>query len=322
MHPAPSIIAFTTLSGLGFGLLAWTGLLEAAGALPLDLLFGVATIVFALGCATSGLLASMLHLGRPERAWRAFSQWRSSWLSREGVAALATYVPALLFAGLWLSGATGIAWAVCGLLAAVGSIATVISTAMIYRSLKPIRQWHNHWVVPNYLLLAAMTGAFWLTAALGVFDVIRPVVAALTAALVLVAAGGKILYWRFIDRTSAASSLSSATGLPSGRVIRPLDPPHTQENYLLREMGYRIARRNAGMLRGVAVAAGFAAPLILLGFAWTFRNGSASALLATAAALLSTAGVLVERWLFFAEATHTVMLYYRGAPDQTEPRHQ
>jgi DMSO reductase anchor subunit len=282
VHPALSIIVFTTSSGVGYGLLAWIGLLAPMGALPLARQFGAVSLLLALGLITAGLLSSTLHLGHPERAWRAISQWRSSWLSREGVAAIATYVPALLFAALWLFEATGKVWSACGLLAAAGSLVTVICTAMIYRSLKPIRQWDNHWVLPNYLLLAAMTGAV------------------------------KVAYWRSIDKNSAGSTLASATGLPQGRSIRPLDPPHTEENYLLREMGYRIARRHAAKLRRIAMVVGFAVPLVALGLGWLLRGGAASALLALAAAASATAGVLIERWLFFAEATHTVALYYRG----------
>ena len=90
-----------------------------------------------------------------------------------------------------------------------------------------------------------------------------------------------------------------------------LDEPHTKENYLLREMGYRIARRHAAMLRRAALVAGFAVPLAALTLAWLLRGGAVSAVLALAAAVAATAGVLVERWLFFAEATHTVALYYR-----------
>jgi DMSO reductase anchor subunit len=312
VHPALSIIVFTTFSGVGYGLLAWLGLLAPLGALPLGRPFGAVTLALALGCITAGLMSSTVHLGRPERAWRAVSQWRSSWLSREGVAALATYVPALLFAALWLLEMTGIVWSICGLLAAVGSIVTVISTAMIYRSLKPIRQWYNIWVVPNYLLLAAMTGAMWLAAALAALDGLRPAVAAPAAALVLAAAAVKLAYWHSIDASSAGSTVASALGLPRDRPIRPLDPPHTEENYLLREMGYRIARRHAAKLRRIAMLAGFAVPLILLALAWLLRGGAASASLAVAAAGATTAGVLIERWLFFAEATHTVALYYRG----------
>ena len=85
MHPALSIIFFTTTSGVGYGLLAWIGLLAPIGALPLTRQFGAVSLLLALGCITAGLLSSTLHLGHPERAWRAISQWRSSWLSREGV---------------------------------------------------------------------------------------------------------------------------------------------------------------------------------------------------------------------------------------------
>lgn len=312
MHPALSIIVFTTSSGVGYGLLAWIGLLAPIGALPLTRQFGAVSLVLALGFITAGLLSSTLHLGHPERVWRAVSQWRSSWLSREGVASIATYVPALLFATLWWLEATGKIWSICGLLAAAGSIATVTCTAMIYRSLKPIRQWDNRWVVPSYLLLAAMTGALWLAAVVAAFDVLRLGLTGLAAALVLAAAAIKLAYWRSIGENSAGSTLASATGLPRGRAIRPLDPPHTEENYLLREMGYRIARRHAVKLRQIAMVAGFAVPLVALVLAWLLRGGVASALLALAAALAATAGVLIERWLFFAEATHTVALYYRG----------
>ena len=228
------------------------------------------------------------------------------------MAAIATYVPALTFAGLWLFDARNGGWAVCGWLAAAGSIVTVICTAMIYRSLKPIRQWYNRWVIPNYLMLAAMTGALWLTAVLAALDVLRPAVTALAAAFVLAAVAVKLAYWRSIDQNSAGSTLASATGLPPGRPIRPLDPPHTEENYLLREMGYRIARRHAAKLRRIALGGGFFVPLILLALAWLLRGAAASAVLALVAAVAATGGVVVERWLFFAEATHTVALYYRG----------
>jgi sulfite dehydrogenase (quinone) subunit SoeC len=312
VHPALSIVVFTTASGVGYGLLGWIGLLAPIGVLPLTREFGLVSLLLALGLITLGLMSSTLHLGHPERAWRAISQWRSSWLSREGVCALTTYIPAVLFAGLWLLQSTGWFWEACGLFAAAGSIATVISTAMIYRSLKPIRQWCNPWVMTNYLLLAAMTGALWLAAILSALDVLRPAIMALTIAFVFLAGAAKLAYWRSIDARSDGPTLASAIGLPARRPIRPLDPPHTEENYLLREMGYRIARRHAAALRRIAFAGAFLAPLILLALAWLLRGGIASAALTFGAALIATAGVLVERWLFFAEATHTVALYYRG----------
>src|ERR1700748_1578442 len=101
MHPAFSVILFTTASGAGYGLLALLGILAPLDAIPTDRWFGFTALALALGMISGGLLSSMAHLGHPERAWRAMSQWRTSWLSREGVSSLATYIPAGIFGGLW-----------------------------------------------------------------------------------------------------------------------------------------------------------------------------------------------------------------------------
>ncbi|HEX7967909.1 MAG TPA: DmsC/YnfH family molybdoenzyme membrane anchor subunit, partial [Stellaceae bacterium] len=250
---------------------------------------------------------STFHLGHPERAWRALSEWRSSWLSREGVAALATYAPAGVFAGGWIY--FGAVWAVCALLTALGALATVICTAYIYRSLRPIQRWHNGWVLPNYLALAAMTGALWLAALVALFGLDQPLVASVALAAVAIAAALKLGYWRFIDATASISSAATATGLGGFGEVRLFEAPHTSDNYLLKEMGFRVARKHAAKLRRIALVAGFALPflLTLLGIALGGWSGAAAALIA---ATLGQIGVLVERWLFFAEAKHTVMLYY------------
>ena len=101
MHPAFSVIIFTVASGAGYGLLFVLALLIACGLLTPSFWTGFVCFGISLALITAGLLSSFLHLGRPERAWRAFSQWRSSWLSREGVLAVITYVPAGLLAPLF-----------------------------------------------------------------------------------------------------------------------------------------------------------------------------------------------------------------------------
>jgi sulfite dehydrogenase (quinone) subunit SoeC len=93
-----------------------------------------------------------------------------------------------------------------------------------------------------------------------------------------------------------------------------LDPPHTQTNYLLSEMGYRIARKHALKLRWYAGLLGAVGAPLLTVLALLSRGALAS-LLALLAALFGLTGVLIERWLFFAEATHTVTLYYGRRPD-------
>src|ERR1044072_5561878 len=102
MHPALSVILFTSASGGGYFMLALLGLFGWGGAISPDSLSGLLAFIWSLGMIAAGLLSSTLHLGHPERAWRAFSQWRTSWLSREGVASVLTYAPALLLGFGWI----------------------------------------------------------------------------------------------------------------------------------------------------------------------------------------------------------------------------
>ncbi|WP_135466635.1 dimethyl sulfoxide reductase anchor subunit family protein [Crenalkalicoccus roseus] len=310
MRPSASIILFTTAAGAGYGMLFWLGLLRPLGLVPGGTAFGLIALGIALFLVTLGLLSSTAHLGRPERAWRAFSQWRSSWLSREGVAAIATYPLAGLFGLAVLLGWEGMA-AVAGLLAAAGAAATVYCTGMIYASLRPVRQWRHPLVVPGYLLLSAFSGATLLamTAAYWGRAAAPALLAALGAAAAILL---KRAYWRDIDTAPPVATVESATGLGAIGPTRPLDPPHTETNYLLREMGFRIARKHAAKLRRIALGAGFAAPLALAVLALLAGGTLLPVVLLSAAATLAILGLLVERWLMFAEATHTVTLYYTG----------
>ncbi len=310
MHPAFSVIFFTTASGAGYGLVALLGIGNALGLVPAAGAFGFWSLGIAVALITSGLFASMAHLGHPERAWRATSQWRSSWLSREGVAALATYVPIAIFGIGWVFfGATDGLVALAGLAGAACAAATVFATAMIYRSLKPIHQWHNGFVVPAYLSIALASGAVLLHALVHVWGRPQMSVGVAAAVAIAVAMFAKERYWRFIDRTRSTSTPETATGLGARGKVRLFEAPHTEENYLLKEMGYKVARKHARKLRSIALNAGFRVPLVLTMLAASFPGFLALAASLVAAALL-LGGMLVERWLFFAEAKHSVMLYY------------
>lgn len=307
MNPAPSIVFFTVASGAGYGLLFWMGLLRPLGLVPGSAGFGALAIGIALALVTLGLLSSTAHLGRPERAWRALSQWRSSWLSREGVAAIATFAPAGLFFLGSIGGGGGFT-TLMGLLSALGAAVTVWCTGMIYASLKPIRQWHHPLVTPGYLLFGAFSGAA-LLAMLAAFWGAAAVPAAIAAVLGAAGFALKRAYWASVDAAPPAATMESATGLGFIGKVRPLEPPHTETNYLLREMAFRIGRVHADRLRRIASLGGFAIPAMLLALALV-SGGALAGLLAVVAAGLALVGLLAERWLMFAEATHTVALYY------------
>jgi len=310
MHPALSIVVFTTLSGAGYGLLFLLGIAAPFGLLPADPWFAAIALAKALGLVAIGLVSSTLHLRHPERAWRAISQWRSSWLSREGLAALLTFVPALVFGwGLMVEERHDGLFAAAGMLSALGAAVTVYCTAQIYASLKPIRQWRHRLVPPLYLLYALAVGSMLLVLLL-LFWQWRVQEFAFIAAFATAAAWLlKLRYWRDIDGGRSIATPESATGLGHLGKVRMLEPPHTEENYLLREMGYRVARKHAEKLRRIAGISGFLVPLAAL-IVIIASAGWWELPLAILAAFAALLGTLVERWLFFAEATHTVILYY------------
>ena len=324
MHPAFSVIAFTTLSGAGYGLLLWAGgliLLPALqGRAPANgatvLLWGL-LLVLGLVLTTVGLLSSMLHLGKPGRAWRAFSQWRTSWLSREGVFAMATALVVVAMLAVLAAGIAGALptalWITMPVLAAIMvllSLCTIASTAMIYASLKPIPAWRHPLVLPAYFVFAILTGWLVLMALVNwsaLSDEALGVIVLVTFALAISAAVLKLAYWFRIDRQPLGATRGDAVGLP-GREVSVFERPNTQANYINREMGYVLARKHARPLRAIALLLFAVAPMAAAWLAWA--NPGLAGPVFTLGALLALAGTLVERWLFFAQARHLVTLYY------------
>ncbi|WP_170774732.1 dimethyl sulfoxide reductase anchor subunit family protein [Ruegeria lacuscaerulensis] len=287
MHPAPSVIIFTTLSGLGFGLLFFLGL-----GMP-DVSGWVAFVFFviAYGLSVGGLMASTFHLGHPERALKAFTQWRSSWLSREGWCA----VIALLVMGLYAIGLIffGQRWGFFGLIGAGFALATVFTTSMIYTQLETIPRW-NMKLTPAMFLSFSLAGGSLLAGQ-----------TSLAVPLLLAAAFVQAFYWWLGDKAFATSGtdLGTATGLGARGAVRAFEPPHTGTNYLLREFVFVVGRKHAEKLRIIAFVLAFMVPVLLLVLPF-------SHFFAALAVLSHLAGVAVSRWLFFAQAEHVVGLYY------------
>ncbi|SFR44836.1 DMSO reductase anchor subunit [Yoonia tamlensis] len=287
MHPAPSVIIFTTFSGLGFGLLFWLGLgVITPTGLSAFIWFAIA-YVFAVG----GLLASTFHLGHPERALKAFSQWKTSWLSREGIAAIATLIIMAIYGAGLVFAATPIA--ILGWIGALGALATVFTTSMIYTQLKTVPRWH-HWSTPMLFLGLSLGGGALLAGQVK-----------LTITLLTCAGGLQVFVWitggaRF---EQSGSDMQTATGLGNIGKVRSFAPPHTGSNYLMREFIYVVGRKHAQKLQVIALVFGFVAPIILLLIPFNH-------IFAGLAVLFHIGGVLTLRWLFFAQAEHVVGLYY------------
>jgi DMSO reductase anchor subunit len=179
---------------------------------------------------------------------------------------------------------------------------------MIYASLRPIPAWTHRSVPAAYLLFALVTGglAFLALRTLAGAPPSRP---ALLAAVIGIAALAllKRQYWAAIDTTPLPVTRADAVGLPP-RDVRVFERPHTEGNFVTREMVFVLARRHAARLRALAFVLFATLPALALALAWLMPPAaSAWLVVATSSALV---GAFVERWLFFAQARHVVSLYY------------
>jgi sulfite dehydrogenase (quinone) subunit SoeC len=307
MKPALSVIFFTVASGAGYGLWCLLGLALAAGIYPLTGTGVLVPLGFGFVLVSAGLLASTAHLGRPERAWRALSQWRSSWLSREGIASLVTYLPMLAVAWFAFTRHAGMSLHVAGAVLALCALATILCTANIYRSLKTIAAWRTRQVLPLYFMFALLSGGLWLWACLALTTGLAISLAFPLAllGLAIVAAVIKVDHWKCVD-TLPVNTAGHATGLDMLGHVRAFEGPVTEESYLTREMAFVLARKHGARLRRIALALFGLAPALGIAVALA----SDTAWLAPVAALAAIAGLFVERWLFFAEARHTVAAFF------------
>ena len=286
MHPAKSIILFTSLSGLGFGLMVIFGL-------GLTNVSGFTALVFtalALGLASAGLIASLFHLGNPQRFIKALTQIRTSWLSREGVLSILTMTISGLF-GLLLY--FDIRFAILGYLASLLALATIFSTAMIYAQLRTVPRWYTA-LTPALFLAYALAGGLLLGSQMQ---------SSLWACLALLA----LQFTHWVRGRSAlnasGSTAETATGLGAIGAVRLLESPHTARNYVTTEMVFRIGRGRASQLKIVVIV------LMLLQIA-ILGIAPAGHIMAAIVILLHLASTLTARWLFFAESEHLVSLYY------------
>ncbi len=323
MHPAFSVIFLTTLIGVGQGL--FLALFTAQSYALFDLLPKQDSVAFyAQGSALAllfligGLVASFFHLGRPERAWRSATQWRTSWLSRE-VLVLPAFMGIVFLYGAahffgWkpvlvvLPGGIGIDLTVMlGVLGTVLAFALYVCTGMIYACLRFLREWHTPLTVANYVLLGGASG-FTLAAAFA--GVAAPDLVHFFAgwAVVITVTGlvSRVASLLRNARLKPKSNLQSAIGIKHPRIVQTTQGA-MGGSFNTREFFHGKA---AGFLRQVKwlfLATAFVVPLLLL----SLSDASAPGVAATAF-LIQYAGLLAERWFFFAQANHPQNLYYQS----------
>lgn len=309
MNPAFSVIFLTTLIGAGQGLFlagaaVEQGLLGAAPATGSA--FYVQSDAIALLLLGAGLIASFFHLGHPERAWRAIAMWRTSWLSREVIVLPAVMAVVALHGILHYSGSGGTA--VIGLAGALLALLLFYATGMIYACIKFLQEWASPLTLVNFTLMGCASG---FTLATAVAAVIEPALAAGLArwalVLTLAAATGRIAALARNAGLRPKSSLQSAIGIQNPRIVQK-SQGFMGSSFNTREFFHGKSRQWVQGVKWTFLLLAFAVPALLLALA-----PAANALLAALIFGVQFAGLLAERWFFFAQANHPQNLYYQAA---------
>ena len=308
MKPAFSVVIFTTVAGAAQGLVV---------ALAVALLGGVALaprfppVVLALAAVmlVVGLGASFLHLGRPERAWRAAMMWRTSWLSREVIV-----LPAFIgFVALWWLALRLDAPPVLARIAlpvAALAIAALLwlCTAMVYACLRFIEEWAHPLTFVNFVLIGLASG-FVLAAASGSLAGEAAFVRTIGPAalgITLAAWACRMLSLRRNAGIRHKSDLHSATGIRAPQLVQK-SMGMSAGSFNTREFFHHASMAALRRVRLALVVLGFALPslLALAGIA------TGLALPWLAAVAVQALGLVADRWFFFAQAKHPQNLYYQ-----------
>lgn len=324
MKPAFSVIFLTTLIGAAQGL--FLALFTAQSYALFNLLpaqssqtFYAAGALVTLVLSALGLLSSFFHLGRPERAWRSATMWRTSWLSRE-VIVLPTFMGIVLLYGIahfidWKPivatlpyGIVIDATLVLGVASTVVAFALFVCTAMIYACLPFLREWHSPLTIINYILLGSASG-FCLAAVLASstapeltrFYVVWAIIITLMAC---VSRGASLIRNR---RLRPKSNLQTATGIKHPRIVQK-SMGFLGGSFNTREFFHGKSPALLRLVKWTFLIAVFPIPSLLLAVVlWADAPG-----LLPLAFAVQYLGLLAERWYFFAEANHPQNLYYQA----------
>jgi len=301
VRPAWSVLLLTTLIGAGQGLFLALAVTEFF-VVP-STQFVLAGALVALLLLAGGLAASFFHLGHPERAWRSAAMWRTSWLSRE-VIVLPAFMAAVFGWGMahWLQ-TDPFWWSISGLVLA---LALFVCTGMIYACLRFLQEWHTPLTVVNYTALGCASG---LTLAAALAAWLQPPLARpYAAAALLVGLLAYVLRLASLVRNSRLrpkSTLATAIGVRHPRIAQ-IAQGAMGGSFNTREFFHGRPRERVRAVRWTFLALVFPVPALLLVF---FRNSSWGP---GAAFAVQYAGLLAERWYFFAEARHPQNLYYQA----------
>jgi DMSO reductase anchor subunit len=323
MNPALSVVFLTTLIGAGQGLFLALFTAQVYGLVGLlsepDRMFYVQGSAIAVALLIAGLIASFFHLGHPERAWRAATRWRTSWLSRE-VIILPAVIGAVAVYGIvhyfgWTLALVGIATPIPSDLAFVVGIGSVVltfglfvATGMIYACIKFLQEWATPLTVINYLLLGTASGFTLATALAARTDpALMIFYGGWAIAITLIALVTRVASLIRNRRIKFKSSPQTAIGVRHTKIVQKAQG-FMGGSFNTREFFHGTSPLFFKSIKWVFLVLVFPVPVVLL---WLGLSSHAQAIL-TAAFVVQYLGLLAERWFFFAQANHPQNIYYQA----------
>ena len=323
MHPAFSVIFLTTLIGVGQGLFLalYTGqLYSVVKVLPVQdsaTFYGTGSAVAVL-FLVAGLFASFFHLGHPERGWRAASQWRTSWLSREVIVLPAFMGMTALYGVIHYFGWNPVLFTfretfavdlslIIGALNTIMAFTLFLCTAMIYACIKFLQEWATPLTVVNYTLLGSASG-FTLTTAFAAYQGsdLTPFYGGWAIILTLAALVTRISSLIRNARIQHRSTLRTAIGIRHARIAQKSQGFMTG-SFNTREFFHGAPRFVFNLVKWLFLVLVFPVPIALLSLGMATQAGAVFAI----AFAVQYLGLMAERWFFFAQANHPQNLYYQ-----------
>ena len=178
---------------------------------------------------------------------------------------------------------------------------------MIYACLRFLQEWHSPLTVVNYVLFGCASG---LMLATGFAALVEPhldrLLAAWAAGLTLAALATRAASLARNARLKPKSTLQTAIGVKHPRIVQ------TSQGFMggsfnTREFFHGASDAFLRSIKWTFLVAVFPVPLVLLGAGLAWQTPALLGL----AFLVQYAGLLAERWFFFAQANHPQNLYYQ-----------
>jgi len=314
MHPEMSLVVLTVLAGTGQGIFILLVALNTLFSSAVPSGFVMTGGILSLLLQVVGIISSTSHLGNPQRGWRAMLMIKNSWLSREVITLSMSVGAAAVYLLLSFYGIAGAPLLIVGLAGIAANIGFYISSSMVYASVKFIREWANVYTPLNFMAFGITSG---IAAGLPVLYrtnadpfIIHGVTLILTVLTVLCLLM-KILAYRFNANTYVSVNIKNALGI-NDPDIKLIDMGSSYDHYNTKEYFHRITEKANAGTKSLVVNIAFVLPLIIWVSIALKLTGGYSLLLSIIAAVSMTAGLVVERRLFFIHGNNIQNLYYNN----------